>query len=166
MIKRLRHLPKLKLLNILLLLFMAQPLFAIAQTVTETQPLSFGRVVIKQDDGLYTVALKSNCSGYTASPQYMLFFVDPQCASFLVTGYPANTFLTVNITPTTLTPQGGGGPANFTIINPFITPNNPKTDATGSVVFQLGATLRTSNSGGTYNNDTYDGIYQVDVAAK
>lgn len=136
-----------------------------AQTVTETQPMTFGSVVIPNDSGFYTVTHKNNCSGYNADPEFIYFWSDPQCATFLVAGYPPNTPLTVTITPTTLDPQGGGGPPNFTIINPFTFPkNNIMTGPDGSVTFQVGATLRTSAAGGGYPSDTYDGIYTVDVS--
>jgi hypothetical protein len=149
--------------TIFILICLMQSTSAWGQSLVENQAIDFGTVFVESNAANYDIALKSNCSGYTIDAQYYVFTA-PQCGSYTASGYPPNTTLTVTITNNVdVDPDGGSGP-NFTMISPFHTPNNVKTNGAGEVTFEVGATLRTSGSGGFFASDSFSGSYSVTVA--
>ena len=131
-----------------------------AQTITINQPLDFGRFVIVDNAAPRTITLLPG-GGFTSDPQY-LFFIDPTLGNVTVDGYPAFTPLTVTIGTTTLNPVGAGT-ANFTTSSTFTDPAVVVTDATGSVTFDVGATLSSDGGGTTHTDANYNGLFTVNV---
>ncbi|MAZ76799.1 MAG: hypothetical protein CMH31_05805 [Micavibrio sp.] len=129
-----------------------------AQTITENQPLDFGRFVLVDNAAPRRIRLLPSCS-FNADPEY-LFFTDPQCGSYTITGQAPNTTLTVNITTTTMT---NGGGANFVTLSTFTRPNMVRTDALGEVTFEIGATMDSDGGGSTHIDGAYNGTYTITV---
>lgn len=133
---------------------------AFAQTITENSSLRFGKFVLVDNNASRTIQLLPGGS-FIADPEYV-FFIDPQMGNVTVDGYPPATPLTVTIGTTALNPVGGGG-VNFLTSATFTNPAVIVTDGTGSVTFDVGATLSSDGVGTTHNDDNYDGIYSVTV---
>ncbi len=150
----------LKLTFIALLLILV-PSFGRAQTITQNQPLTFGKVALTDNSIPRVVTLVAGGT-YTADPEYV-FFNDPQLGNFTVDGYPPATPLTVSISTTTLTPMMGGG-ANFAVASTFTDPGVVVTDGTGSVTFDVGAIMSSDGSGSTHVDDLYEGTYTIMVS--
>ena len=131
-----------------------------AQTITINQPLDFGRFVIVDNAAPRTITLLPG-GGFTSDPQY-LFFIDPTMGNITVDGYPAFTPLTVTVGTTTLNPVGAGT-ANFTTSSTFTNPAVIVTDATGSVTFDVGATLSSDGGGAVHTDTNYNGSFTVNV---
>ena len=132
-----------------------------AQTITENQPLSFGRVVLVDNAAGRQIELLAG-GGFNADPEYV-FFIDPEMGNVTVDGYPAFTPLTVTITTTNVDPLGGGS-TNFSTSSTFTNPAVIVTDALGSVTFDVGAILTSDGSGSTHTDDQYEGTYSMTVA--
>lgn len=131
---------------------------ACAQTITENQPLRFGQISLTDNSAPRKIILNSS-GGYTADPQYILF-TDPQLGNITVSGYDPSVTLGVSVSTTTLTSSSA---ANFTVIDTFTTPSVITTDAAGSATFDVGATLQSDGSGITHADDTFDGIYTINI---
>lgn len=130
-----------------------------AQTITENQPLSFGKIVLVNNAAPRQIKLFP-AGSYTADPEY-IFFTDPQLGNITVDGYPPATPLNVTVGVTNLT--GGGSPALFSIQSTFTNPASITTDGTGSATFDVGATLISDGSGASFTDNLYDGTYTVTV---
>lgn len=148
--------------KILLALLLCTLLFSgskgYAQTITENQPLDFGRFVITDNSASHQIRLLNSC-GFNADPEFV-FFIDPQCGNYTVTGHPPNTNLTITVTTTTL---ANGGSATFTTNSTFTRPNNVRTDALGEATFDVGATLVTDGTGTSFIDGAHNGTYTITV---
>lgn len=146
---------------VLLLFLCAFPLSeAVSQTITENQPLTFGRYVMADNSAPRTIELLPG-GGYTADPEY-IFFTEPELGNITVDSYPPSTVLTITIGTTNLVRSGGGG-AKFSLTNGFTVPAVVTTDGTGSATFDIGATLTSDGTGVTHTDNNYSGTYSVTV---
>lgn len=136
------------------------PYQAVAQNITENARLSFGKVVLVDNNAQREIILNPG-GGYTADPQY-IFFTDPQLANISVDGYTPNTTLTVTLGTANLT-RPGGGSAFFSIGDVFTNPAIIVTDPLGSATFEVGATLTSNGNGAVFTDNNYDGTYTVTV---
>ncbi len=130
-----------------------------AQTITENQPLSFGKIVLVNNTAARQIELFPSGT-YTADPEY-IFFTDPQLGNITVDGYPPATPLTVTVGVTNLT--AGGSPALFSLSDTFTNPASITTDGSGSVTFDVGATMKSDGSGSSFSDSLYDGSYTITV---
>ncbi|OIQ46898.1 MAG: hypothetical protein BM565_09315 [Gammaproteobacteria bacterium MedPE] len=156
--------------------------------VAQTTPLSFGQIVAIATDltgGADKATLTVNSDGSTAD-----VIVDGTLASivsitagtagtFTVSGAAPNTVLTIgSISDFKLTDPSGADTKEFDVTNlttSVVTSGSPftyDTDATGTLVFNVGATLETDTTGTTasgsevaipYENVTFTGTYTVSV---
>ncbi|WP_435276516.1 hypothetical protein ACMAZF_05935 [Psychrobium sp. nBUS_13] len=156
--------------------------------VAQTTPLSFGQIVAIATDltgGADKATLTVNSDGSTAD-----VIVDGTLASivsittgtagtFTVSGAAPNTVLTIgSISDFKLTDPSGTDSKEFDVTNlttSVVTSGSPftyDTDATGTLVFNVGATLETDTTGTTasgsevvipYENVTFTGTYTVSV---
>lgn len=132
-----------------------------AQTITENITLSFGRVVLVDNNAPRRVVLLPT-GGYTADPSY-IFFSEPRMATVSVDGYTPFATLTVSINSATLTASGGGG-TFFSTADIFTNPTTVTTDGSGSATFEIGATLVSDGSGANFIDSDYTGTYAVSVS--
>jgi len=133
---------------------------AMAQTINENSPLTFGKIVITDNSVTRRIELLPG-GGYTADPQY-IFFTDPQMANITVDGFAPSTVLNVSITSPNLN-RPSGGPAFFSISDVFTNPAIIETDSSGSATFDVGATLSSNGNGAGFTNNKYEGDYAVTV---
>lgn len=140
--------------------FIVAPVKSYAQTITENQPLRFGQLSLTDNSAPRKIILNS-AGGYTADPQYILF-TDPQLGNVTVSGFDPSVTLSVGVSTATLT---GASAANFTVIDTFTNPTIITTDGAGSATFDVGATLQSDGSGTVHADDTFDGIYSINVVA-
>ncbi len=155
-----------------------------AFTITETQPLSFGTLVAFADDdaagagGVATAELSSadGAISITNAGNASLTEVSAgQVGIYTISGAAPNTAITLTLpTSATLTDPSGTETKNFTLgtftrtVVTSGTPFTTDTDATGTLVFNLGATLTTDATGASgssaaeaYLDATYTGTYTV-----
>jgi hypothetical protein len=134
------------------------PSAVIAQTITQTQALSFGTIAI--DNITDNVSLNiQNSGGYNANAN--TFVIDPPTrGQFLLTGGPASTVYTVT-TPVSTT-LGGPGPATFLMDNFRVRPNTLITNASGTDTFRIMARIR-STSGDSFGDGDYDDTFNIMV---
>ncbi len=131
-----------------------------AQTITENIPLTFGKVVIIDNNAVREIELFPSGT-FTADPEY-IFFSEPVLANITVDGYAPFTTLSIDVSTTTLNKPGGGS-AFFSVSDVFTNPAIVETDATGSATFEVGGTLSSNGSGAGFANADYEGIYSVAV---
>ena len=131
-----------------------------AQTITENSPLTFGKLVLVNNASVKDVILLPS-GAYTADPDF-IFFSDPQLGNITVDGYPPFATLSVSVSDTTLNSLGGGS-ANFSTSATFTNPAVVVTDATGSVTFDVGATMSSDGGGAIFTDNDYEGVYTVIV---
>ncbi|WP_189379295.1 hypothetical protein [Thalassotalea profundi] len=158
-------------------------------TLTQTTPLSFGTIVALADaDGANSsdfATLKVDSDGVTADVVDLSGATNASIVpisagtpgQFTVSGAAPNTVLTItNPSAFTLSDPSAGDSKIFDVTaftNDVVTSGSAftyDTDATGTLVFNIGATLGTDNSlaGGTaapvaYDNVTFTGTYTMTV---
>ena len=155
-------------------------------TITETTPLSFGTVVAigNSHTTLDAASMVVNPDGVTADiitdgTVASLVSITPAAAAvFTVSGAAPNTVLTITAPSAFKLTDPSGSASNDFDISTFTqsvvtsgTPFTYDTDASGSLVFNYGATLKTGiASGGAdsdasvpYDNVTYTGTYSMQV---
>ena len=137
------------------------PQHAVAQTLTELNPLSFGRTVMRNNNSTSEITLTS-AGSFTADNAY-IFFTVPNLGEYNASGHTANTQLAVNITTPSLSPDNGGA-AIFTLVDPFTVPATVTTNGSGEASFFIGATVRSDGSGTIpQNNGNYTGDIIVTI---
>lgn len=133
-----------------------------AQTITENSPLSFGKIVIINNNAAHEITQQSD-GGYIADPEF-LFFDEPEMGNVSVTGYAPATVLNValGVSPLRL---DGSGVAGFQIDTLYTHPATIVTDSNGDARFDVGATLSSSGVGALMTNGAYEGTYTLTVSA-
>lgn len=136
-----------------------------AQTLTENNRLTFGRIVMRDNNAPRDVALTPTGS-YVADPAYVFYAETPQLGSYTINGQTPNAVMDImlDVAATAITPNGGGGgAAQFTLVDPFTVPAVVVTNGGGSATFEIGATLRSDGSGQTFLDANYIGNYTIIV---
>lgn len=157
--------------------------------VAQTTPLSFGQIVAIASDltgGADKATLTVNSDGTSADViaddgglASIVAITAGTAGKFTVTGAAPNTVLTIgSIANFKLTDPSGTDSKEFDVTNlttSVVTSGSPftyDTDATGTLVFNVGATLATDTTGTVasgsqaaqpYENVTFTGTYTVDV---
>lgn len=128
-----------------------------AFTLTEDQPIDFGRFIVAHNTGSTSVVLST--AGEINSNGSILVYKDAQAGAYTITGAPPLAALTITITP---------DPLDLTIVNnrffrvDNFTVSSSTTDESGELTFTVGATI-TSDGDGVYNGANYKGHYIVTV---
>lgn len=135
---------------------------AMAQTLTQDIPMTFGRVVMYDNSTPRDLRLLPG-GGYNHDPGYYVFpGNEPQLGTFTINNQLQNHVM--DITVDLASGNFGGGAADFELVNPFTVPAVVTTDGSGNATFQLGATLRSNGSGVTFSNGPYNSIgYSITV---
>lgn len=142
---------------ILCLSFFGKPIKA--QIITTIQDINFGEAVIFENDTQYEILVNANGS-YSSDPQFS--FVDfPQRGEYFVSGLPNNVLiLNINVT---VDQQLQGLGEDF-IIDNFDIDAPTNASPSGDLTIFLGARLRTTGSGISYNpSTTFNSIMTLDV---
>ncbi len=130
---------------------------AYGQSFSQTQAMSFGRIALTNYNGVETITLSPD-GGYVASTG-IIVLDDPAPARFDGNGFAPNTAATLLVTDGSATLGGSGTGSMFTIKDYVSSPPTIVTNGAGSLVFTLGATLRSEG-----NNTIYtDGNYTTDI---
>lgn len=132
-----------------------------AQTITTTQALDFGEIVVRNNNAQREINLQST-GAFTADGE-IVFLSNPQEGIYSCTGFPPATAITsVTVTVTQQVVNIGGSGPNFTIDNFDI--DAPANTGTGNFTINLGARLRTSGNGVHYEgSEDFDGIMDLTV---
>lgn len=132
------------------------PSAVIAQTITQTQALSFGTIAIDNITDNVSLNIRNNGS-FNANAN--TFVIDPPTrGEFTVTGGPASTAYTVT-TPVSTT-LNGPGPATFFMDNFRVRPNSLVTNGSGTDTFRIMARI-TSTSGDSFGDGDYDDTFNI-----
>ncbi len=130
-----------------------------AQTITETQQLDFGTIVVLDINNVSQVTVNSNGS---SSNNGFTYIVDvPQRGEYDITGGPANSAYTLTFPPsiTLIGPCGG-----FTIDNfETVASGALMTDGVGYDTFFLGARARSAGTGVGYPDGNYANTLDITV---
>lgn len=128
-----------------------------AQSFSQTQAMNFGRIALTNSSGVETITLSPD-GGYVASAG-IIVLDDPVPARFDGNGFAPNTAATLIVTDGNATLGGTGTGSIFTIKDYVSSPPTIVTNGAGSLIFTLGATLRSEG-----NNTIYtDGNYTTDI---
>lgn len=130
---------------------------ACAQSVSQSRAMDFGRIALTSYAQVGTLVLDPDGS-YTASPE-IIVLDNPVPARFEGSGFPINTAATLVVTDGNATLGGGGTGQIFTVKDYVSSPPTLVTNGAGSLIFDLGATLRTEGDGNPYT----DGSYTTDI---
>ncbi len=126
----------------------------------EQQELGFGRFAMSDNNGQYTSVMPPG--GGQSYHAKMHPFSQGQPAVFLLENYPISTELFPTIPDTTLNPVVPGGPS-FDIINFTFSPSPSFTNGIGTLILNVGATLRTDGSGRLYDDGDYESTYTLTI---
>ncbi len=136
---------------------------ALADSITEDTSLNFGTIALKDNLAQYNLRVALN--GQITNDDAIVILSPGYPAQFSLTGFPANTLITISVSPAAGDTQLAGftNPSssqfqvhNFETLSPF------NTDANGEKTFTMGATLTTSGIG-SYMDAMY--IIFIDVTA-
>lgn len=126
--------------------------------ITEEQPLSFGSFAIAKNDAVST--LKVPHVGGIPIATYKLFpLTRAQPGHYRLTAYPPFTPLMINISNFQL----GLGASPLLYVEDF-TFDPVNTNASGTALLKIGATLKTTGLGGTYGDGGYSGTLNITVS--
>jgi hypothetical protein len=132
-----------------------------AQTVTVDNPLTFGRVAIVDNSMPRDLRLLPG-GAYIADSGYVIFpGEEPELGQYTINGQTANTVLDIALDLNSADMTGGG--SYFDLVDPFTVPAIVQTGPTGSVTFELGATLRSSGDGTPFASTQYSGTYTMTI---
>lgn len=137
---------------------------AYGQTLTQNTPLSFGRVVVTDNNAPRDITLLSS-GGYIADPAYVFYAETPQLGSYTISGQAINSVMDIfiDVAATSLGPDVGTSPPQFFLVNPFTVPATVITDGVGNATFQVGATLRSNGGGQNFLDANYSGSFTIMV---
>lgn len=127
--------------------------------VTTVQALSFGQFVMKNNDAAYDITINTNGS-YSFSAAGYIEIVAPQEGVYDLDGMPANTAIT-SVTVTQITSLSGSG-FDMQMIN-FQETSPASTDGSGVARIEIGATARNNAIGGSYIDQTFGGVIQIQI---
>lgn len=139
-------------------------LSARAQTLSELQPLRFGRIVMHNNSSPRDLRLLPSGS-YSADSGYYILDIAPQLGTYRVEGEAENAIMDVVMSLTGNINPLSGGSAYFTLVDFFTVPATVVTDGDGNATFQVGATLR-SNGSGFFSNSNYLGSLTISVTPR
>lgn len=138
------------------------PQNAHAQSISTQQALSFGQLLIRNNNSAHTVTVSPNGSTSYASGIMSVQNAVPGIYDLL--GLIPDSDVSITISPPVLTLTCGCGGPDFTLDNFTISPATPHTDGvTGNTTFRLGATLHTSGTSATYIGVNYTGTMTVEI---
>lgn len=132
-----------------------------AESITEEQPLSFGKFAITDNNIVSTMTIP-----YTGLPPSItgnIIPIEPGLAGhYRLGGFPAYVLFAITVTSSNLTKGGTGLPEGFVLDNyshhPALTAN-----ADGEALLKLGARLNSTGSGTGYVDAPYSGIITITV---
>lgn len=131
-----------------------------AQTINETTPFNFGSLALRDNNAVYSLYV-SRVGVVVVDAAILLITGDPVPAEYELTGFPADTQLTVYAADSVL--SSGGSSESFTITDyDYVT--NPVTSPAGSYTLSLGSTIKTSGTGTMYTDVMYSGTFQLTVS--
>ena len=128
-----------------------------AQTITQTQPLSFGTIAIRNYTDAVRLNIRNNGS-FSAQNGNAYVIEAPTRGEFLITEAPPNSTYTVTISPSSVTLTGPGG--SFELDNFRVRPNTLRTNGAGRDRFRITARLN-SLSGTVFGDGTYTGDFDA-----
>lgn len=140
------------------LLTLLAPVIAEAQTITETQPLSFGSIAIVSHGAIGRVTISP--SGTYSYNSNVFLHTPPQLGQYAVTGGPPNAAYTVTLPPS-VNITGPGGP--FTLDNLEVRPLILITNAAGEDTFSISGRLQTLGGGTPYADGVYSTLFPVTI---
>lgn len=141
---------------ILALLGLLAPRWAHA-AIVELQPLSFGRVVVRDNSTPQTITVPA-VGAYSHSAGFIII-TPPTSGRYEITGLPLNGTI-LSMTVTEISPLAAGGGNNFTMDTFDAVATDP--DATGMSILRLGARAVSSGGGAAYADDSYIGELSVE----
>jgi hypothetical protein len=127
---------------------------ALAQTIIQDEPFTFGKIAISTNaqQQVLTMAMDGRV---TRSPG--IIPIEPgHPAQFSITGFPASSSLNLSIPPIQLSQSGQGGGNTMTVT--FVHLPVIATDPNGTARIRVGGALRTSGSGIPYGDSVYFGL--------
>ena len=131
---------------------------AMAQTLTQTQPLSFGDGVITDNLAQHEIVLMSDGT-FTNDPE-IIIGTSPREGIYLLTGAPQSAAMTVMIT----LDQNINGPGQDFFLDNFDIDAPATTDLAGSATIRVGGRMRTSGNGILYNaSSSFTGLFTIEV---
>lgn len=119
--------------------------------------MDFGRIAVTNYNTVGSLVLNPDGS-YNASPE-ILVLDPPAPARFEADGLPPNTAAALTVTDANATLGGTGTGQGFTVEDFVPSPSTLVSNGAGTLVFDLGATLRSEGDGGSYT----DGSYTADI---
>lgn len=129
-----------------------------AQTVVETQPLSFGKIAIQSGAAVARITI-TTAGGYTTNGR--IYVIDPPTrGEYDLTGGPPNSPYTITL-PASVNLTGPGGP--FTLDNLVVRPTTLQTNASGDDSFRITGRLRTLGGGTPYGDGAYSGTVTITI---
>ena len=126
--------------------------------ITEEQPLSFGSFAIAKNDAVSTLMVP-HVGGIPIATYKLFPLTRAQPGRYRLTAYPAFTPLMINITNFQL--SLGASPLLYVEDFTFDPVN---TDAAGTALLKIGATLKTTGLGGSYGDGAYSGTLNITVS--
>lgn len=143
----------------LLLVALCASMNAYAQSISVTQALSFGEVVLTDNNAQHEIVIANNGT-YTNDPEY-LFVTTPDVGIYQLTGdLPNRPIASVTVT---VDQQMQGGGQQFTIDN-FDISHPAQTNASGEALITVGARIRSSGTGVPYfNSQAFNAILTLSV---
>ncbi len=127
--------------------------------VTTIQAFDFGEWVVKNNDAQHEITINTNGS-YTYDSAGFIEISPPQEGIFDLDGMTPNTSI-VSVVVTQFSPLSGSG-IDFEMIN-FQETHSASTDGLGVARITVGGTARTSGAGGSYVDQTFNGIVQIQI---
>lgn len=126
--------------------------------ITEIQPLSFGNFAAPSNAVVSTLTI-GYMGGHPSVTNRIYVLSPPQPGQFQLTDYPPWTPLMINISNFQLVL---GASPSF-LIEDFTT-NSIITDGSGQALLRVGATLKTTGTGGTYGDGGYTGNMNITIS--
>lgn len=144
------------------ILLVALVLFAsetFAQTISTTQALSWGEVILTDNNAQREIVIATD-GNFTNDPEFLIV-ENPDVGVYQLTGDLPNRPI-ASVTVTVLTQMQGGG-QQFTMDN-FVTSHPATTDGSGNATINVGARIRSSGDGTPYNDSqAFSGSLELSV---
>ena len=145
----------------LLALLLLSPSSGKAWSSTEEEPLSFGIFAAPDNSSVHKLRIfYDNSLPDTVGQIYIL---EPgRAGRYRLSGLPANRSLNITVTATPMSTVANPQVNEEFVLDSFIYPPTI-TDATGSALLELGATLSTTGSGSSYQSTQYRATITITV---
>lgn len=131
---------------------------ACAQTITVTQPLQFGTIVLSDFTAVGRVTMFANGTFSRAANTYIIS--NPQRGEYDLNGFPANQAFTITL-PASVPISDGS--STFTIDDFTTLPASPITDSSGNATIFIGGRMQSSGGGTPYLDGTYDNNFLITI---